>query len=143
MLSVVDDKQVIAYTIKSDPYIQSLGFQNQYIYKSMTTPDLIKAGNKQIFIYNAPGVRTVSEIESGLVYQIDVSVPTTENYIADICLEQIQALILNKTIRKRPIRLFDPPRALAPSIENFYIIGMKIVLYSTIFNKKRVIESNS
>lgn len=141
MLSVVDDKQVIAYTIKSDPFIQSLGFKSHNIYKSMTTPDLIKANNKQIFIYNAAGVRTASEIEAGLVYQIDVSVPTTENHIADMCLEQIQALILNKTIRKRPIRLFDPPRALAPSIENFYVTGMKIVLYSTIFNKKQIIES--
>ena len=76
MLSVTDDKQVIAYTIKSDPYIQSLGFENKYIYKTMTTPDILKRGNKQIFIYNATGVRSSSEIESGLVYQIDVSAPT-------------------------------------------------------------------
>lgn len=129
-----DDKLKIFQIIANDPYILSLGFEKSNIERTKTTTEKISSEQKQIFIYPITPEGTLSYIIRRIVYQIDVSAPITDYNVADLCAEQIMALLHNKEITKaHKIILLDPPLVQTSPPSN-YCVGIRFGINETVFN---------
>lgn len=140
-ITLNDDKMEIFKIISEDPYIKSLGFTADKIYRFRNSWDLVTDETKQIFIFNMQPENTRSAIFKKLVYQIDITVPFAEYNKADLASEQIMALLDGRQITDtfHTLRLYSPPMVLtAPS--NFYSIGIRFGCAETVFNKIKKIK---
>lgn len=138
-ITLNDDKINIFKIISSDKYITELGFYSRDIMRTKNTTEKIDANKHQIFIYNVSPEKTVGNVMSKLVYQIDVSTPLGKYNNADLCIEQIIALLNNKHIGSmHRLRLLDAPQALSCPPSN-YCVGVRFVCSETKFNKIKTI----
>ncbi len=137
-ITINSDKLRIFEIITSDPYItEQLGFVNKNIFRTRTTTDKISSTAKQLFIYNVTPENTASAIVTGIVYQIDISTPLAEYNDADLCAEQLVALLGDCDLSEfHHLKLLDPPLTLTASPSN-YCIGIRFVCNSTIYNKPK------
>lgn len=140
-ITLNDDKINIFKILSTDPYIESLGFIARDIMRTKNTTEKIDANKHQIFIYNVPAERSMNRFISNLVYQIDVSTPLGKYNNADLCVEQIIALLDGKDIGgMHRLRLTGEPQALSCPPSN-YCIGIRFVCSETKFNRiKTIIE---
>lgn len=129
-----DDKLKIFQIIANDPYIKSLGFEKSNIERTKTTTEKISAEQKQVFIYPITPEGTQSYIIRRIVYQIDISVPIGDYNLADLCGEQVIALLHEKELTKfHKMVLLDPPLIQTSPASN-YCIGIRFGINETIFN---------
>lgn len=133
-----DDKLKIFQIISNDEYIQNLGFSKSDIERTRTTTEKINANLSQIFIYPVTPENTMSNIVQRVIYQIDISTPERLFYNADLCAEQIIALLGDTQLSKRhKIKLLDSPLIQTSPASN-YCIGLRFSVDSTVFNKKKI-----
>ncbi len=133
-----NDKISIFKIISEDNYIRNLGFLPKDILRTKNTTEKIDAEKQQIFIYNISPEKTASPIISNLVYQIDVSTPLGKYNNADLCVEQLIALLDGAHLGSMHIlRLLEAPQALASPASN-YCVGLRFVSSETKFNKIKI-----
>lgn len=135
-ITVNHDKMAIYKIISEDPYILSLGFTPEHIYRWRNSWDLMTDDNKQIFIFNMQPENTRSPIQKNLIYQIDINVPFADYNKADLASEQIMALLHEREIGDNfhVLELYSAPMVLtAPP--NFYTIGIRFSTAEIIYNK--------
>lgn len=138
------DKIAIQAILTTDPYLsQYLEFEPDEIYTVKATDELLGLSDKdeqlkqQIFIYNAASEPTINPIIYGIVYEIDVSVPTTKQGTADLAMEQIMALLNGTEISNtHRLEILDMPIVLA-SETSLYQIGVRFVCYVSKYTKKK------
>lgn len=131
------DKMDIFKIISSDPYINSLGYTPDNIYRFKYSWDLITDNTKQIFIYNTTPENNPITIAKRVIFQIEISAPFANYNDVDLAGEQIMALLdgAELTSEKHRLYLYAPPLVLtAPP--NFYQIGIRFATNETTFNKK-------
>lgn len=134
------DKIAIQSVLKIDPYLtEYLGFEPKEIYTAKATDALLDENKQQIFVYNSNPETTINPIVMGLTYEVDVSTPRGKSGTADLAIEQIIALLHNLEISKtHKLELLDGPVVLS-SDTSLYQIGVRFVVYATIYNKKKTI----
>lgn len=138
------DKIAIQAILTTDPYLsQYLEFDPDEIYTVKATDELLGLSDKdeqlkqQIFIYNATSESTINPIIHGIVYEVDVSVPTNKQGTADLAMEQILALLNDKEISNtHKLEILDMPVVLA-SETSLYQIGCRFVCYVSKYTKKK------
>lgn len=130
------DKIAIQAILTTDPYLsQYLGFEPDEIYTVKATDELLGLSDKdeqlkqQIFIYNAASESTINPIIYGIVYEVDVSVPTSKQGTADLAMQQILALLNDREISNtHKLEILDMPVVLA-SETSLYQIGCRFACY--------------
>ena len=134
------DKIAIQSVLKIDPYLTDyLGFEPKEIYTAKATDALLDENKQQIFVYNSNPETTINPIVMGLTYEVHVSTPRGKSGTADLAIEQIIALLHNLEISKtHKLELLDGPVVLS-SDTSLYQIGVRFVVYATIYNKKKII----
>lgn len=134
------DKIAIQSILATDPYLtEQLDFSPKEIYRVKATDQILDSTKQQIFIYNSSPEPTVNPIVYGSVYEIDVSVPYQKVGSADLAMEQIIALLHGEEISStHKVEIIDPPTVLS-SDTSLYQIGVRFVVYSTIYNKIKTI----
>lgn len=131
------DKQAIINSIIKDPYVLWLGFNADEIYNAPTTADKIGRGNMQIFVYNAPSRDNASNsLTLGQILQIDVSAPIDSAGTADLCIEQIIALLDGSTlIGHGPLTVIAPSPAPLQCQSGFYCVAARFLYYTSKINQ--------
>ena len=125
------------YKISStDPYMKSLRFMPERIYRWRYSWDLMADDVKQIFIFNMQPEISEGGLYQRMIYQIDVNVPFADYNDADLCAEQIIALLTNRTIGNNfhRLSLYSAPMVLT-SPSNYYSIGTRFVSPESVINK--------
>lgn len=130
------DKVAIQAIISTDDYIiNRLRFDPNEIYRVRAVDKVLDETKKQIFIWNARTDSTENPLVYGLVYEVDVSVPYANQGTADLAIEQIVALLRDREISNtHKMELQAPPTVLS-SDNSLYQIGVRFVVYSTVYNK--------
>lgn len=134
------DKIAIQSILATDPYLtEQLDFSPKEIYRVKATDQILDSTKQQIFICNSSPEPTVNPVIYGSVYEIDVSVPYQKVGSADLAMEQIMALLHGEEISStHKVEIIDPPTVLS-SDTSLYQIGVRFVVYSTIYNKIKTI----
>jgi hypothetical protein len=135
------DKGIVRHRIVTDPYILSLGFSSRYTYNTNTTDDKLEADKKQIFIYSAPSRKNYSNtLTLEMLLHIDISVPEEQGLKADLCAEQVIALLDNYDIGNGSRLSVVAPSPCAVSCQNgFYCVGVRFSYYVTKINEIKTI----
>jgi hypothetical protein len=133
------DKKKLRSVIVNDPYIQSLGFKSDFTYNRNTTDEALKAGQKQIFIYNAPSRKNYANDKSlEMVICVDISVPEEENSKADLCAEQIIALLQDYDMGQGSFLETDTQSPCALACQSgFYCVGIRFSYFVSKYNQVR------
>lgn len=88
-------------------------------------------GEKRINIYFRPARRTMNQIASEHVLQIDCHVPAKQDYIAYRILKIIYGLIHNREIGNRKY-YFDGQLGELPTMPGFFCAGIRFYYFATI-----------
>lgn len=135
-ITPASDKFAIFSILANDKYLtEYLEFEPSEIYRTRATSKIVDEAKQQIFIYNASPEPTVNPLIYGSVYEIVVSTPVEKVGSADLAIEQILALLHNNEISNtHKLEIIDPPTELS-SDSSLYQIGVRFVVYSSIYNK--------
>ena len=141
------DKYAIQAILRTDPYLtEELGFDPKEMYLVRATDDILLGTGKdknrlrqQIFIYNTTPEPTINPLIHGIVYEVDVSVPSDNNGTADLAIEQILALLQDREISNtHKLEILDMPTILS-SENSLYQVGVRFVIYETRCNQIRTV----
>lgn len=135
------DNAKIRSVILNDAYILSLGFNNLDTYNTNTTDEKLVSGKKQIFIYNSPSRDNYSNSETlEVLVQIDISVPVEKGSIANLCAEQIIALLHNYDIGNGSVlKVVSPSPSAMACQSSFYCVGVRFSYFVSKFNKVKTV----
>lgn len=135
------EKNAIRHCIVTDPYILSLGFSADKTYKTNTTDEKLEKDLFQIFIYNSLSKENYSNSATlEAVIQIDISVPLKYDYKADLCAEQVIALLQNYDIGNGSVLSIVAPSPCAVACQSsFYCVGVRVSHYVTKFNEIKTV----
>jgi len=135
------DKGIIRERILSDTYILSLGFSNNDTYNTNTTDEKLESGKKQIFIYNAPSRDNYSNSATvETLVQIDISAPVDHASKADLCAEQIIALMQDYDLGNGSLVSIVSPSPVAIACQSgFYCVGIRLSYYTSKYNEIKTI----
>lgn len=135
------DKGKIRQRIISDAYILSLGFNNNDTYNTNTTDEKLTTGKMQIFIYHAPSrdnYKNSATVET--LVQIDVSVPVSNASKADLCAEQIIALMQDYDLGNGSLVSIVSPSPVAVVCQSgFYCVGVRLSYYTSKYNEVKTV----
>lgn len=140
----LNDKIAIQSILTVDDYItEYLAFDPEEIYTVKATDEILGLSDKdtqlkqQIFIFNSTPEPTVNPLIHGIVYEIDVSVPWTNQGNADLAIEQILALLDGTEISNtHKLEILEMPVVL-PSETALYQVGCRFVCYVSKITKKK------
>lgn len=141
------DKYAIQAILRTDPYLtEELEFDPKEMYLVRATDDILLGTGldknklkQQIFIYNTNPEATINPIIHGIVYEIDVSVPSDNSGTGDLAIEQILALLRWKEISNtHRLEILEGPTILS-SENSLYQIGVRFVIYETICNQIKTV----
>lgn len=141
------DKYAIQAILRTDPYLtEELEFDPKEMYLVRATDDILLGTGldknklkQQIFIYNTNPEATINPIIHGIVYEIDVSVPSDNSGTGDLAIEQILALLRWKEISNtHRLEILEGPTILS-SENSLYQIGVRFVIYETICNQIKIV----
>lgn len=131
------DKNVIWKRIRYDPEILSLmgltGKTDLEIAKAIikrSQYDDIVSSQKRICIYFRPSRDAGYDMWSENVFQVDVHVPATQDYIADQIQERIKKLLHKYPVNNRLLQ-FDGQLGELATTTGFVCIGSRFSYYST------------
>lgn len=135
------DKRAVIDRIIKDPYILSLGFTAEETYNAPTTAQKIEKGNMQLFVYNAPSRENRgNELTLGQVLQVDVSAPISKAGTADLCIEQIIALLDGCDLPGHgPMTVIAPSPTPLQCQSGFYCVAARFLYYTSKINRTKKI----
>lgn len=142
-VTLAADKAAIFNILSSDPYlVDALGFSPKEMHRVPMTDALLGVSSsskprQQIFIYNASPEPTINPVIHGIVYEIDISVPTGLSGSADEAMEQILALLQGAELSPtHELEILEMPVKL-PSETSLYQIGCRFICYESRYTKKK------
>ena len=135
-ITLNDDKLEMYKILSTDPYIKSLGFAPDKIYRWRYSWDVMTEETKQIFIFNMQPEMIRDGLFQRLIFQIDVNVPFADYNSADLAGDQIIALLHEREIGPNfhRLRLYSAPMVLT-SPPNYYSIGIRFSSSESVANK--------
>jgi len=135
------DNAVIRKVITTDPYILSLGFSSNDTYNTNTTDEKLEANKKQMFIYNSPSRENYSNSETlEVIVQIDISVPIDNSAKANLCAEQIIALLHNYDIGNGSVlKVVSPSPSAMACQSGFFCVGVRFSYFVSKYNKVKTV----
>lgn len=143
-VTIATDKAAIYNILSNDAYlVEKLGFSANEMHLVPMTDALLGVSSsskprQQIFIYNASPEATINPVIHGIVYEIDISVPTGLSGSADEAIEQILALLEGTELSPtHELEILEMPVKL-PSETSLYQIGCRFVCYEARYNKKKI-----
>ena len=135
------DKDKIRNRIITDPYILSLGFSSDKTYKTDTTDEKLIKDLQQIFIYNTLSRENYSNSATlETVVQVDISVPLKYDYKADLCAEQIMALMKDYDLDNGSlVDIVAPSPSVVACQSGFYCVGVRLAYCTSKYNKIKTV----